>query len=64
MVDISIYKEKYRNPNRRLLRRNGVDPPEGTWVYSGGKFKAKSANQGSKSKVKTLAPRRRAYGPW
>ena len=63
MVDITLAKEKYRNPNRRILHRPG-DPPEGTLVYSGGKFKAKSSNQGNKKKTVTLRPRRHAYGPW
>lgn len=55
-------KLKYRNPGRLLHRQ--FDPPEGTWTFQGGTFKSKSSNQGTSSKVKTLRPRKRAYGPF
>lgn len=63
MIDITLTKAKYRNPNKKLQRRQ-FDPPEGTWTFSGGGFKSKTSNQGTISKVRTLGPRRRSYGPW
>lgn len=56
-------KLKYRNPARRLLRRDGIDPPGGTLVFNGGKYAAKKGgNSGSgSSKVASLRPRMRAY---
>jgi len=62
-VDITLSKLKYRNPDSRLNKRQ-FDPPEGTYTFQGGKFGAKSSNQGTKSKKKTIAPRKRAYGPF
>lgn len=56
-------KAKYRIPGR-LLKRAGIDPPEGTMVFNGGRFKATSSNQGKSDKVRTLLPRRKSYGPW
>jgi hypothetical protein len=56
-------KAKYRIPGR-ILHREGIDPPFGTGVYSGGRFKSRTENQGKASKVRTLKPRQRAYGPW
>lgn len=56
---------KHRNPNCRLMRREGIDPPGGTLVFNGGKYKARSSNAGSKDKaVRSLRPRQRAWGPW
>lgn len=63
MVDITLAKVKYRNPNRRLIKRN-YDPPEGTWTFNGGGYKSKTSNSGTASKVKTIVSRRKAYGPW
>ena len=57
-------KLKYRNPNCRLLQRAGVDPPGGTWTFAAGKNKATVSNSGKGSIVKTIAPRRKSYGPW
>ena len=59
-------KLKHRNPNKKLQRRQGIDPPEGTWTFSGGKFKSKSIGQGTKGGRKTSGNgvRRRSYGPW
>lgn len=58
-------KAKYRN-SFRLLKRLGIDPPEGTKVYTRGITRAKSGgNSGSSLKnVRTIGPRRRTYGPW
>lgn len=58
-------KAKYRIPGR-VLHRNGIDPPEGTGVYSAGKFKSKTSNAGKaeKGKGQILKPRRKSYGPW
>lgn len=61
-VNITLTKAKYRPSNFRLLRR-AFDPDGGTKVVQTG-FASKTANQGTKNKVKTLKPRRRAYGPW
>lgn len=64
MIDITLAKLKYRNPNHKILKRQGVDPPEGTRVVamrSKGKY---AGNSGTKSKKVTVRPRRRAYGPW
>lgn len=59
-------KLKHRNPNARILRRAGVDPPDGTMTFSGGKHKAVSSNAGMKGKRITAGHgvRRRAYGPF
>ncbi len=56
-------KFKYRNPNRKRLKRP-FDPEGGTLVFQAGSFKSKTANQGTADKTKTIAPRRKAYGPW
>jgi hypothetical protein len=73
-VDITLAKAKYRPTNRRLNLRDKIDPhcnmgaselcPKGTWTYMSGSYTSKSSNAGTASKVKTIAPRRRAYGPW
>lgn len=64
-------KPKYRNSHRphignfRILHRDKIDPPEGTMVYNAGRFHSKvSGNVGNKGKIKTIAPRRKSYGPW
>lgn len=56
-------KLKYRNPNRRLWRREGIDPPGGTLCFSGGTHSSKKGgNSGSgTAKVRSLLPRMRAY---
>lgn len=55
-------KLKYRNPNHRRLRREGVDPPGGTLVFNGGKYAAKKGgNSGTSNKAKTLLPRMKKY---
>lgn len=55
-------KLKYRNPNRRLWRREGIDPPGGTWCFAGGTHSSKKGgNSGSGKKPLTLRPRMRAY---
>lgn len=56
-------KLKYRNPQSRRLKRP-FDPEGGTLVFKAGRFSSKTANQGTASKVKSLAPRRKAYGPF
>lgn len=54
-------KLKYRNPGR-LLKREKIDPPEGTWVYNAGRFHSKhGGNQGTKGKVITVRPPMHAY---
>jgi hypothetical protein len=54
-------KAKNRLPGR-LLKRSGVDPPEGTWVYSGAKGGVyKSRTNPAKKAQLTVAPRMRAY---
>ena len=62
-LDVTLTKAKYRPRNFRLLKRN-FDPEGGTKVFNMGRFGAKSSNSGTASKVKTLAPRKKAYGPW
>lgn len=62
-VDTTLTKAKYRPRNFRLLKRQ-FDPEGGTKVFAAGRFTSKTANQGTSSKVKTLKPRKRAYGPW
>lgn len=73
MINISLAKLKYRNPDRRLLKRGSnfgatggvIDPPEGTWTFNGGRFKAKTANQKTKDRPNViLRPRRKSYGPF
>lgn len=56
-------KLKYRNPSRKLLTRQGIDPAGGTLTYNGGNYGTKKGgNSGSgKSKALTLRPRMRAY---
>ncbi|MGE3341566.1 MAG: hypothetical protein AB7J46_06755 [Candidatus Altimarinota bacterium] len=71
-MDITLSKLKYRNPNRRLLKRGSnfggiggvIDPPDGTYVYMAGRFSSKVMNAGTSDKAIRLAPRRRAWGPW
>lgn len=64
-------KAKHRNSNRphignyRIQHRDKIDPPEGTLTRSAGKNHSKvSGNAGSASKVKTLRPPQRSYGPF
>lgn len=57
-------KLKYNNPNRRLLKRDKIDPPEGTWVFNGGRFTTKARSNAPKAKASSIRPRRHAYGPW
>jgi hypothetical protein len=65
MVDITLSKKKYRNPDCRVLRRNGIDPPEGTRTFNGGRFKSKSSNAGKAAKaMQGWGVRKRAYGPF
>ena len=33
MIDITLTKAKYRNSDRKVLKRQGLDPAEGTLVY-------------------------------
>jgi hypothetical protein len=61
-IDITLNKLKYRNPNKRLLKRAGVDPPQGTWVLSGKSLSSKSANSGKAQKARQgTGHRRKAY---
>lgn len=68
LIDITLSKVKYRNPDHRVLRRQGIDTlPEGTRVFRAGRFGSKSSNGRPPNAVKdgqTLRPRRRAWGPW
>ena len=64
MIDISIYKLKYRNPDARCLHRQGVDPPQGTWTYRDGGFATKPRTNTGRKAGATLRPRRKAYGPF
>ena len=64
-------KAKHRNSTRphignfRHIKRDKIDPPEGTLVYAAGNSKSKAGgNHGESSKVLTLKPRQRAYGPF
>lgn len=64
-------KAKHRNSSRphignfRHLHRDKIDPPEGTLVRNAGNHKSKAGgNHGESSKVITLKPRQKAYGPW
>ena len=60
MVDITLAKLKYRNPDHRILRRSNIDPPDGTRVYVAGRFQSKSSNAGKAQKaVQGNGPRRR-----
>lgn len=53
-------KLKYRRPGKILHRQ--WDPPEGTRVYSAGRFTAKKGgNSGAKTHVITVRPPMRAY---
>jgi hypothetical protein len=55
-------KLKHRNPNRRLLRRNGIDPVFGTWTYQAGKRGSKTNNAGKAQKaIQGTGHRRRSY---
>ena len=45
-------KAKYRVEPNKKLKRDGIDPPEGTLVYPGGRFKSKSSNSGDNAKAK------------
>lgn len=62
-------KAKYRNSirpkigNHRVLHRK-FDPPEGTLTFSGGRFLSRARTNSAKPKLKSLAPPRRAYGPF
>ena len=62
MIDITLAKLKYRNPQRRLLRRSNIDPPEGTWVVAGKSLSSKSENAGKAQRaVQGNGPRRKVY---
>lgn len=39
-------KAKYRIEPNKLLKREHVDPPDGTRVYQAGRFKPKTSNAG------------------
>lgn len=61
-------KAKYR-PQGLFLYRTGIEtkfdiPFPGTAVYRAGRFAARSMNKGSGLAVKSIRPRRRAYGPF
>lgn len=62
-IDVTLTKAKYRPRSFKLLKRN-FDPEGGTKVALQGSYTSKSSNQGTKTKVKTLRPRKRAYGPF
>lgn len=63
MITIPL-KLKYRTPGR-FYRRNGIDPPEGTWAYQYDKHPSHSANSGKAQKKQSgTGHRRRTYGPW
>lgn len=78
MIDITLNKEKYRNPNHRtyLSLKNCPQPEGGTRVYEGGRFKPNPGQAGNgragsfgatfkkKNKKGSVRPPRRAYGPW
>lgn len=63
MIHMTL-KFKYRLPGK-LVHRD-FDPPGGTLVRAAGSNTSKKGgNSGSGStKVKSLKPRRKAYGPW
>lgn len=62
MVDITLTKAKYRRQGR-LLHREKVDPPEGTWVYNAGRFNARPRTNPAKAAGAkfTIGPRMKAY---
>lgn len=62
MIDITLAKLKYRRVNRRLLRRDQVDPPGGTWVWMAGKFKSPANNSGDKQRARQGTGHRRRQG--
>jgi hypothetical protein len=62
MIDITLAKLKFRNKNRKLLKRAGVDPPEGTWVISGKSYASKTANAGKAQKAVQGNGHRRRQG--
>lgn len=70
MIDITLHKAKYRNPDSRVIHRDDVErligAPYGfTRVFNGGRFGAKPrTNSPQKKTGLSLRPRRRAYGPW
>lgn len=74
MIDAgATLKAKYRNSSRphignhRVQHRDKIDPPEGTLTYKAGNshsnYGGNAGVAGSNSK-RSLAPRRKAYGPW
>lgn len=60
MIDITLAKVKYRRPGR-LLHREKIDPPEGTWVYNAGRFGSRPRTNPARKKGETLRPRMKAY---
>jgi hypothetical protein len=61
-VNITLAKLKYRPRNRKLLRRAGVDPVEGTWVQPGKSYSSKTMNAGKAVKgSQGTGHRRKAY---
>jgi hypothetical protein len=69
VIDITLAKLKYRNPNSRWVFRTHIEgrygiPAPGTRVYSAGSFGAKPRTNQPKAAVKTLRPRKKAYGPF
>ena len=60
--DITLAKLKYRPRNRKLLKRSGVDPAEGTWVVPGTSLSSKTMNAGRSVKgAQGTGPRRKSY---
>jgi hypothetical protein len=76
MINITLNKLKYRNPNYRVLKRGSafgglggpIDPRDehndGTRVFMAGRFSSKTANAGKGLKAVPIRPRKRAYGPF
>lgn len=57
-------KLKYRNPNHRHLKRQGIDPPEGTLVFAIGlssKRGRSGGNSGNKDNSTTIRARMKSY---
>lgn len=53
-------KLKYRNPNRRKLKRP-FDPPEGTLVFFGENHTSKQRTNAGKAKSASIRPRMKSY---
>lgn len=67
MIDITLHKLKYRNPNRKHIKegsRKGTDNVAGgTFVWQSKGQPAKQRTNPPVKKGRTLRPPRRSWGP-